>query len=111
MRPPDPSSERISMCYIKYMAGTYSIHSTVHPIVSIKGDTLVTITSSSVVISLLVPGRDGLVGYSVYVSVGLYPRGRDDRVILVPKFVASGNKTQGPYNPSFVFSYHGMINP
>jgi hypothetical protein len=32
----------------------------------------------------------------VYVSVGLYPRGRDDRVILVPKFVASGNKTQGP---------------
>jgi hypothetical protein len=66
--PPNPSSERISMCYIKYMAGTYTIHSTVHPIVSIKGATLVTITSSrglSVIISLLVPGRDGLFGNSV----------------------------------------------
>ena len=97
MRSPDPSSERISMCYIKYIAGTYSIHSTVHPIVSIKGATLVTITSSrglNFVISLLVPGSDGLV-VIVYVSVGLYPRGRDNRSILVPKFVASGNKTQG----------------
>ena len=68
MRPPDPSSERISMCYIKYMAGTYSIQSTVHPIVSIKGATLVTITSSrglNVIVSLDVPGRDGLIGYSV----------------------------------------------
>ena len=68
MRPPDPSSERSSMCYIKYMAGTYSIQSTVDPIVSIKGATLVTITSSrglNVIVSLDVPGRDGLVGNSV----------------------------------------------
>ena len=65
MRPPDPSSERISMCYIKYMAGTYNIHGTVHPIVSIKGATLVTITSSrglNVIISLGEPGCDGLIG-------------------------------------------------
>ena len=32
---------------------------------------------------------------TVYVCVGLYPRGRDNRIILVPKFGASGNKTQG----------------
>jgi hypothetical protein len=65
VRPPDPSSERISMCYIKYMAGTYSIQSTVHPIVSIKGAVLVTITSSrdlKDIISLSVPGRDELIG-------------------------------------------------
>ena len=56
------------MCYIKYMAGTYSIQSTVHPIVSIKGATLVTITSSrglNVIVSLDVPGRDGRFGNSV----------------------------------------------
>ena len=79
------------------MTGTYNVHSTVHPIVSIKGATLVTITSSrglSFIMSLLVPGRDGRFGNSVC-SVGLYPRGRDNRIILVPKFGASGNKTQG----------------
>ena len=53
--PPDPSSEPISMSYIKYLASAYGIHGTVHPIVSIKGATLVTITSSrglKVIISL-----------------------------------------------------------
>ena len=79
------------------MAGTYNIQSTVHPIVSIKGATLVTITSSrglNVIVSMYLAVMGALV--IVFVSVGLYPRGRDDRVILVPKFVASGNKTQGP---------------
>ena len=46
MRPTDPSSDGISMCYIKYMAITFFINGTVHPIVSIKGATLVTISSS-----------------------------------------------------------------
>ena len=68
MPPPDYSSDRISMCYIKYMILTYNIHGTVHPTNSIKGATLVTITSSSglkVLISLGIPGCDGLFGVSV----------------------------------------------
>jgi len=60
VRPLDPSSDRIS---IKYMTSTYNIHVTVHPVVSIKGATLETITSSrglNVLISLGIPGRDVL---------------------------------------------------
>jgi hypothetical protein len=59
------------MCYIKYMILTYNIHDTVQPIVSIKGATLATITSSiglKVLIALGIPGRDELFGVLVYVS-------------------------------------------
>ena len=50
----------------------YSIHGTVHPVVYIKGANLVTITSSSglkLLISLGIPGHDGLFGVIVYASL------------------------------------------